>query len=227
MPKLKAAAGKLSDLLQRLGIPQPSAHRLSTPPPFSEPLPRPSHLPDLACFGPEPPPVTNWRQSQGYVRPAAKLNNPPPPTLKILSHNLEKKPPTPFIFHHPQKGYHILLLQELNEEPSVPHIFSHGGKKCKIFTNINKREKKKALPSWSLWLCGPTQSLFRARTTMDSCAWLKEPSRAAPPHSSPLATLPRPQLPGAPGLKSTCRVSLPHTLTMWWEVILTASAIPI
>ena len=86
--------------------------------------------------------MTNWRQSKGYVRPAAKLNNPPPPTIKILSHNLEKKPPTPFIFHHLQEGYHVLLLQELNEEPSLPHIFSQGGEKCKIFTNINKREKK-------------------------------------------------------------------------------------
>ena len=86
--------------------------------------------------------MTSWRQSKGYVRPAAKLNNPPPPTLKIFSHNLEKRPPTPFIFHHLQKGYHVLLLQELNEEPSLPHIFSHGGEKCKTFTNINKREKK-------------------------------------------------------------------------------------
>ena len=86
--------------------------------------------------------MTNWRQSKGYVRPAAKLNNPPPPTFKILSNNLEKKPPTPFIFHHLQKGYHVLLLQELNEEPSLPHIFSHGGEKCKFFTKMNKREKK-------------------------------------------------------------------------------------
>ena len=89
-----------------------------------------------------PPPVTNWRQSKGYVRPATKLNNHLPPTIKVLSHNLKKKPPTPFIFHHLQKGYHILLLQELNEEPSLPHIFSHGDGKGNIFTNINKREKK-------------------------------------------------------------------------------------
>ena len=149
--KLKTAAGKLSELLQRLGVPQPSAHRLSTPsPPSSEPLrprptpknPRPSSLPDLACFGLEPPPVTNWRQSKGYVRPAAKLNNPPPPTLKMLSHNLEKKPPTPFIFHNLQKGYHVLLLQELNEEPSLPHVFSHRGGKMQNFHQHQQTREK-------------------------------------------------------------------------------------
>ena len=136
-------------MLERLGVPPPTASRLGAPPP-REPLrprptpknPRPSRLPDLACFGLEPPQVTNWRRSKGYVRPATKLNNPPPPKLKILSHNLERKPPTPFIFHHLHKGYHMLLLQELNEEPSLPHIFSHGDGKGKIFTNINKREKK-------------------------------------------------------------------------------------
>ena len=127
-PKLKTAAGKLSELLQRLGVPQPSAHRLSTLPPSSEPLrlrptpknARPSRLPDLACFGLEPSPVTDWRQSKGYVRPAAKLNNSPPPTLKILSHNLEQKPPIPFYFHHLQKGYHVLLLQKLERRAQPP-----------------------------------------------------------------------------------------------------------
>ena len=86
--------------------------------------------------------MTSWRQSKGYVRPAAKLNNPPPPRSKSFHTTWKRNPPTAFIFHHLQKGYHVLLLQELNEEPSLPHIFSHGGEKCKIFTNINKREKK-------------------------------------------------------------------------------------
>ena len=102
-PKLKTAAGKLSELLQRLGVPQPSAHRLSTLPPSSEPLrlrptpknPRPSRLPDLACFGLEPPPVTNWRQSKGYVRPAAKLKNPRPPRSKSFHKTWKKNPPPP------------------------------------------------------------------------------------------------------------------------------------
>ena len=82
--------------------------------------------------------MTNWRQNKGYVRPATNLSVPPPPRLKILLHNLEKKPRPSFIFHGLQQGYHILLLQELNEEPSLPHIFSHGDGKGKIFTNINK-----------------------------------------------------------------------------------------
>ena len=85
---------------------------------------------------------TIWRQSKVYVTPTKGLKNSPPPTFKVLSHNLEKKYPSAFIFHHLQTGYHILLLQELNVMPSLPHCFSHGDTKSKIFTNINKHEKK-------------------------------------------------------------------------------------
>ena len=92
----------------------------------------------LQCWGTVSSPrhrVTSTPPKEWMVRPSPTLMATVLVFLKVFS-------PTPFIFHHLQKGYHVLLLQELNEEPSLPHIYSHGGQKCKIFTNINKREKK-------------------------------------------------------------------------------------
>ena len=94
------------------------------------------------------------------MSPATQVKNPPPPTLKILLHDLQKQPPTPFVFAHLQQGYHFLLLQGLNEELALLHMFSHGNRKPKIFTNINKWEKKERNCHCSLF---PTARLPEAR----------------------------------------------------------------
>ena len=42
-----------------------------------------------------------------------------------------------------KRVYRILLLPELKEEPTMPHLFSHGDTEGKNFTNINKPKKKR------------------------------------------------------------------------------------
>ena len=88
---------------------------------------------------PDPPRLAP-RQSKGYQKPL-KAVTPLPISIKFLTHNIAKHPPTSHILRRLRQGYHVLFLQELNKKPLVPHSFSMGANRAIIIANVPKRHE--------------------------------------------------------------------------------------
>ena len=58
-------------------------------------------------------------------------------TIRAVTHNTEKKPPTPLLLQHFKQGLDIAFLQELRRKPLLPHIYNQKGHRAVIFSNLS------------------------------------------------------------------------------------------
>ena len=71
-----------------------------------------------------------------------RLRRPPPFSSLRPGHpcrvfNTAKSQNTPAsIFHFPNEGYDIILLQELNSPPLLPQRYAFGNDRAKVFSNV-------------------------------------------------------------------------------------------
>ena len=69
---------------------------------------------------PSPPPVTT-KMKKAYARAKSSPKN-LIQTIRAVTDNTEKKPPTPLLLQHFNQGFDIVLLQELLQKPSCPAL---------------------------------------------------------------------------------------------------------
>ena len=84
---------------------------------------------------PSPPPVTT-KMKKGYALAKSSLKN-LIHTIRAVTHNTEKKPPTPLLLQHFKQGFDIVFLQELRKKPLLPHIYNQKGHRAVIFSNLS------------------------------------------------------------------------------------------
>ena len=56
-------------------------------------------------------------------------------TIRAVTHNTERKPPTPLLLQHFKQGFDIDFLQELRKKPLLPHIYNQKGQRAVLFSN--------------------------------------------------------------------------------------------
>ena len=84
---------------------------------------------------PSPPPVTT-KMKKGYA-PAKSSPKNLIHTIRAVTHNTEKKPPTPLLLQHFKQGFDIVFLQELRKKSLLPHIYNQKGHRAVIFSNLS------------------------------------------------------------------------------------------
>ena len=86
-----------------------------------------------------PPPVT-IKMKRAYA-PAKSSPRNLIHTIRAVTHNTEKKPPTPLLLQHFKQGFDIVFLQELRKKPLLPHIYNQKGHRAVIFSNLSPDHK--------------------------------------------------------------------------------------
>ena len=84
---------------------------------------------------PSPPQVTT-KMKKGYA-PAKSSTKSLIHTIRAVTHNTEKKPPTPLLLQHFKQGFDIVFLQELRKKPLLPHIYNQKGHRAVMFSNLS------------------------------------------------------------------------------------------
>ena len=123
--------------------PTPGPNRIEGQPPSIVPLPR-----------------SSTRLRKGYQQP----HRPPiplPSELRLLSHNLQKKPiVSSQILRYLKNDFDILFLQEINHVPILPHVYAYSsGTKATIVSNIS-HDKHSRGEHGSVLVCSPGLSCF-------------------------------------------------------------------
>ena len=70
-----------------------------------------------------PPPLVTTKMRKDYA-PAKSSPKNLIHTIRAVTHNTEKKPPTPLLLQHFKQGFDIVFLQELRKKPLLPHIYN-------------------------------------------------------------------------------------------------------
>ena len=58
-------------------------------------------------------------------------------TSCAVTHNTEKKPPTPLLLQHFKQGFDIVLFQKPRKKPLLPHIYNQKGQRAVIFSHLS------------------------------------------------------------------------------------------
>ena len=88
---------------------------------------------------PSPPPVT-IKMIKGYA-PAKSSPKNLINTVRAVTHNTEKKPPTPLLLQHFKQAFDPVFLQELRTKPLLPNIYNQKGHRAVIFSNLFPRHE--------------------------------------------------------------------------------------
>ena len=84
---------------------------------------------------PSPPPVTT-KMKKGYAAAKSSPKN-LIHTIGAVTHNTEKKSPTPLLLQHLKQGFDIFFLQELRIKPLLPQVYNQKGDRAVIFSNLS------------------------------------------------------------------------------------------
>ena len=70
-------------------------------------------------------------------------------TIRAVTHNTEKKPPTPLLLQHFKQGYDIVFLQELRKKLLLPHIYNQKGHRAVAFSNLSPHHEHESCLAFS------------------------------------------------------------------------------
>ena len=86
------------------------------------------------------PPLVTTKLKEGYA-PAKPSPKSLIHTIRAVTHDTEKKTPTPLLLQHFKQGFDIVFLQELRKKPHLPHIYNQKVHRAVVLSNLSPQHE--------------------------------------------------------------------------------------